>query len=112
VLRITDRKKDLIVTGGENVSSLQVESCLLEHPDVADVAVIGVPHERWGETPKALVVPREGTTVDEPALIAFTRERLAHFKCPTSIEPRDSLPRTATGKVQKYLLRAPYWPQR
>ncbi|HEX4306822.1 MAG TPA: AMP-binding protein [Solirubrobacterales bacterium] len=109
VLRITDRKKDLIVTGGENVSSLQVESCLLEHPDVADVAVIGVPHERWGETPKALVVPRDGATVDEAALIAFCRERLAHFKCPTSIEPRTSLPRTATGKVQKYRLRAPYW---
>jgi acyl-CoA synthetase (AMP-forming)/AMP-acid ligase II len=106
MLRITDRKKDMIVTGGENVSSLQVESCLLEHPDVVDVAVIGVPHERWGETPKALVVLRDGATLDEPALIDFTRERLAHFKCPTSIEARDSLPRTATGKVQKYLLRA------
>jgi fatty-acyl-CoA synthase len=105
VLRITDRKKDMIVTGGENVSSLQVESCLLEHPDVADVAVIGVPHERWGETPKALVVLRDGATLDEAALIDFCRERLAHFKCPTSIEAIDSLPRTATGKVQKYLLR-------
>jgi fatty-acyl-CoA synthase len=110
VLRITDRKKDLIVTGGENVSSLQVEACLLEHPDVADVAVIGVPHERWGETPKALVVPREGATIDEAELIAFCRERLAHFKAPTSVETRDSLPRTATGKLQKYRLRAPYWP--
>jgi acyl-CoA synthetase (AMP-forming)/AMP-acid ligase II len=109
VLRITDRKKDLIITGGENVSSLQVESCLLEHPDVADVAVIGVPHERWGETPKALVVPRDGATLDETALIAFCRERLAHFKCPTSIETREALPRTATGKLQKYRLRAPYW---
>jgi fatty-acyl-CoA synthase len=105
VLRITDRKKDMIVTGGENVSSLQVESCLLEHPDVADGAVIGVPHERWGETPKALVVLRDGATLDEAALIDFCRERLAHFKCPTSIEAIDSLPRTATGKVQKYLLR-------
>jgi acyl-CoA synthetase (AMP-forming)/AMP-acid ligase II len=110
VLRITDRKKDLIITGGENVSSLQVESRLLEHPDVADVAVIGVPHERWGETPKALVVPRDGAAIDEAALIAFCRERLAHFKCPTSVETRESLPRTATGKLQKYLLRAPYWP--
>lgn len=109
VLRITDRKKDLIVTGGENVSSLQVEACLLEHPDVGDVAVIGVPHERWGETPKALVVPRDGAAIDEAALIAFCRERLAHFKCPTSIEARESLPRTATGKLQKHLLRAPYW---
>jgi acyl-CoA synthetase (AMP-forming)/AMP-acid ligase II len=109
VLRITDRKKDLIVTGGENVSSLQVESRLLEHPDVADVAVIGVPHERWGETPKALVVLREGAALDEAGLIAFCREGLAHFKCPTSVEARESLPRTATGKVQKYRLRAPYW---
>lgn len=109
VLRITDRKKDLIVTGGENVSSLQVESCLLEHPDVADVAVIGVPHERWGETPKALVVPRDGATIDEAALLAFCRARLTHFKCPTSVETRESLPRTATGKLQKYRLRAPYW---
>jgi acyl-CoA synthetase (AMP-forming)/AMP-acid ligase II len=109
MLRITDRKKDLIITGGENVSSLQVESCLLEHPDVADVAVIGVPHERWGETPKALVVARDGAAIDEAALIAFARERLAHFKCPTSVEVREELPRTATGKLQKYRLRAPYW---
>jgi fatty-acyl-CoA synthase len=106
MLHITDRKKDMIVTGGENVSSLQVESCLLEHPDVADAAVIGVPHERWGETPKAIVVLHDGATLDQEALIAFTRERLAHFKCPTVVEARDSLPRTATGKVQKYLLRA------
>jgi fatty-acyl-CoA synthase len=108
-LLITDRKKDVIVTGGENVSSLEVEACLHDHPDVADVAVIGVPHERWGESPKALVVMREGAMFDEDALIAFCRERLAHFKCPTSIEQRHSLPRTATGKTQKYLLRRPYW---
>jgi acyl-CoA synthetase (AMP-forming)/AMP-acid ligase II len=108
-LRITDRKKDVIVTGGENVSSLEVEACLHDHPDIADVAVIGVPHERWGETPKALVVMRDGATFDPDALIAFCRERLAHFKSPTSVEQRDSLPRTATGKTQKYLLRHPYW---
>jgi fatty-acyl-CoA synthase len=108
-LQITDRKKDVIVTGGENVSSLEVEACLHEHPEVVDVAVIGVPHERWGETPKALVVLREGSTLDPAALIGFCRERLAHFKCPTTVESRDGLPRTATGKVQKYLLRQPYW---
>jgi acyl-CoA synthetase (AMP-forming)/AMP-acid ligase II len=109
VLWITDRKKDVIVSGGENVSSLQVEACLHEHADVTDAAIIGVPHPRWGETPKALVVVRDGATFDEAALIAFCRERLAHFKCPTSIEQRDALPRTATGKLQKYLLREPYW---
>jgi fatty-acyl-CoA synthase len=110
ILRITDRKKDVIVTGGENVSSLQVEACLLEHPDVTDVAVIGVPHERWGETPKALVVLRDGASFDPDALIDHCRQRLAHFQAPTSVEQRDALPRTATGKVQKYLLREPYWP--
>jgi acyl-CoA synthetase (AMP-forming)/AMP-acid ligase II len=110
-LRITDRKKDVIVTGGENVSSLEVEACLYDHPDVTDVAVIGVPHSRWGETPKALVVLRDGAVFEPDGLIAFCRQRLAHFKCPTSVEQRDSLPRTATGKVQKYLLREPYWVQ-
>ena len=108
-LRITDRKKDVIVTGGENVSSLEVEACLYDHPDVTDVGVVGVPSERWGETPKALVVLRDGAVFDPDALITFCRQRLAHFKCPTSVEQRDSLPRTATGKVQKYLLREPYW---
>ena len=109
LLRITDRKKDIIVTGGENVSSLQVEGCLLKHPDVVDAAVIAVPHERWGETPKALVVLREGVRFDPQALIDFCRTQLAHFEAPTSVEQRDSLPRTATGKLQKYLLREPYW---
>ncbi len=109
VLRITDRKKDIIVSGGENVSSLQVEACLLKHADVVDVAVIAVPHERWGETPKALVVLQEGAEFDPEELIAFCRTQLAHFQAPTSVERRDSLPRTATGKLQKYLLREPYW---
>jgi fatty-acyl-CoA synthase len=109
VLRITDRKKDVIVSGGENVSSLQVEAVLHGHPDVVDVAVIAVPHERWGETVKALVVLREGADLDESALLDHCKEHLAGFQCPSSIEARDSLPRTATGKVQKFLLREPYW---
>ncbi len=108
-LTITDRKKDVILTGGENVSSIEVEDCLHGHPDVREVAVIGVPSERWGETVKALVVAREGADVNEAALIAFARGRMAHFKCPTSVELRESLPRTATGKIQKFRLRAPYW---
>ena len=106
---ISDRKKDVIITGGENVSSIEVEDCLYQHEAVAEVAVIGVPDERWGETIKALVVVREGSTVTEAELIAHCRGRLAHFKAPTSVELRDALDRTATGKLQKYKLRGPYW---
>lgn len=108
-LVISDRKKDVIISGGENVSSIEVEDCLYQHPDVAEVAVIGVPDDRWGETVKALVVLKPGATAKADDLIAFTRERLAHFKCPTSVEFRDDLLRTATGKLQKFRLRAPYW---
>jgi len=108
-LTISDRKKDVIISGGENVSSIEVEDCLFSHPDVAEVAVIGVPDERWGETVKALVVLAPGATVDEAALIAHCRSKLAHYKCPTSIEFRDELARTATGKLQKFKLREPYW---
>jgi acyl-CoA synthetase (AMP-forming)/AMP-acid ligase II len=108
-LTIEDRKKDVIISGGENVSSIEVEGHLYQHPAVVEVAVIGVPDERWGETVKALVVARPGTAVDEAELIAFCRRDLSHFKCPTSVELRDSLPRTATGKLQKFKLRSPYW---
>jgi acyl-CoA synthetase (AMP-forming)/AMP-acid ligase II len=108
-LVISDRKKDVIISGGENVSSIEIEDVLHSHPAVAEVAVIGVPDERWGETVKALVVPVAGADVDEAMLIAHCRDRLAHFKCPTSVEIRDTLPRTATGKLQKFKLRAPYW---
>jgi acyl-CoA synthetase (AMP-forming)/AMP-acid ligase II len=108
-LTIEDRKKDVIISGGENVSSIEVEGHLYQHPAVAEVAVIGVPDEHWGETVKALVVVRPGTAVDEAELIEFCRSGLAHFKCPTSVELRDTLPRTATGKLQKFKLRSPYW---
>ena len=108
-LTISDRKKDVIISGGENVSSIEVEDCLFSHPDVAEVAVIGVPDAKWGETVKALVVLVEGATADEAALRAHCREHLAGFKCPTSFEFRDELARTATGKLQKFKLRAPYW---
>jgi fatty-acyl-CoA synthase len=106
---IADRKKDVIITGGENVSSIDVEDCLFQHPAVAEVAVIGVPDEKWGETIKALVVLRPGSAVSERELIDFCRGRLAHFKCPTSVEFREALTRTATGKLQKFKLREPYW---
>jgi fatty-acyl-CoA synthase len=108
-LTIADRKKDVIITGGENVSSIEVEDRLFSHPAVAEVAVIGVPDEKWGETIKALVVVAPGAEVTERQLIDHCRQTLAHFKSPTSVEFRDELARTATGKLQKYKLRAPYW---
>jgi acyl-CoA synthetase (AMP-forming)/AMP-acid ligase II len=106
---IADRKKDVIISGGENVSSIEVEDCLFQHPTVAECAVIGVPDEKWGETVKALVVLRPGMEATERELIDFCRSKLAHFKCPTSIDIKTELARTATGKLQKFKLRAPYW---
>jgi acyl-CoA synthetase (AMP-forming)/AMP-acid ligase II len=106
---IADRKKDVIISGGENVSSIEVEDCLYGHPAVAEACVIGVPDEKWGETVKALVVLREGQTATDAELIEHCRAHLAHFKCPTSVEMVDELPRTATGKLQKFKIRQPYW---
>ena len=106
---ISDRRKDVIITGGENVSSIEVEDCLFQHPAVAEVAVIGVPDETWGESVKALVVLREGHTATEAELIEHCRGSLAHFKAPKSVELREELARTATGKLQKFKLREPYW---
>lgn len=106
---LIDRAKDLVISGGENVYPVEVENVLAAHPQLAEVAVIGVPHERWGETVKAIVVPAAGEVVVEEEVIAFVRERLARFKCPTSVEVATALPRTATGKVLKHVLREPYW---
>ncbi|MFC6286795.1 AMP-binding protein [Nocardioides sp. GCM10027113] len=108
-LTISDRKKDVIITGGENVSSIEVEDVLFSHPAVAEVAVIGVPSEKWGETIKALVVLADEEQASEAELIAWCKEKAAGYKAPTSIEFRDELARTATGKLQKFKLRAPYW---
>ncbi len=108
-LVISDRKKDVIITGGENVSSVEVEDCLYQHPAVAEAAVIGVPDAKWGETVKALVVLRGENQATESELIEHCRARLSHFKCPTSVEVREVLPRTATGKLQKFKLREPFW---
>ncbi|MEA3077041.1 MAG: hypothetical protein QOF60_1949 [Actinomycetota bacterium] len=106
---IADRKKDVIISGGENVSSIEVEDCLFQHAAVAECAVIGVPDDKWGETVKALVVLRSGVAATEADLIEHCRGRMAHYKCPTSVEFRDALARTATGKLQKFKLRSPYW---
>src|SRR5262249_30522672 len=108
-IAISDRKKDVIISGGENVSSIEVEDCLFQHAAVAEAAVIGVPDEKWGETIKALVVLRPGATATEKDLIEHCRGRMTHYKCPTTIEVRDALVRTATGKLQKFKLREPYW---
>jgi acyl-CoA synthetase (AMP-forming)/AMP-acid ligase II len=104
-LYLTDRVKDMIISGGENIYPAEIERVLVEHPAVAEVAVIGVPHPKWGETPKAVVVAAAGHPVDGPSLIEYCRERLARFKCPTSVEQVDALPRNPTGKVLKTELR-------
>jgi acyl-CoA synthetase (AMP-forming)/AMP-acid ligase II len=108
-LTISDRKKDVIISGGENVSSIEVEDCLYQHPAVAEACVIGVPDEKWGEAVKALIVLKPGTSASEKELIDHARESLAHFKCPQSVEFRDEFARTSTGKLQKFKIRAPYW---
>ena len=108
-LTISDRKKDVIISGGENVSSIEVEDALFSHPEVAEVAVIGVPDEKWGETVTALVVLTPGASLTEADVIAHTPHQLAGYKCPKRVELRDSLARTATGKLQKFKLREPYW---
>ncbi|MDQ4112787.1 MAG: AMP-binding protein, partial [Actinomycetota bacterium] len=111
-LTISDRIKDVIITGGENVSSAEVEDVLFLHPSVAEVAVIGIPSEKWGETILALVVLAEGAQATQEELIAWCKERAAGYKAPTVVEFRDSLARTATGKLQKFKLREPYWGDR
>jgi fatty-acyl-CoA synthase len=102
---IRDRIKDVIISGGENISSVEVEGVLLRHPAVQEVAIVGLPHEKWGEAPHAYVVLKSGASATEPELIAHTRDRLAHFKAPHSVTFVQELPKTATGKIQKYVLR-------
>jgi long-chain acyl-CoA synthetase len=107
-LYILDRKKDMIKPGGENVYSPEVESMILAHPAVLEASVIGVPHEKWGETIRAVVVCRQDHAIEEMELIAWCRERMTHFKCPTSVVMVDSLPKGGTGKIQKNVLREKY----
>ena len=108
-LYIHDRVKDMIVSGGENVYPAEIENVLMAHPEIADAAVIGVPHERWGETVKAIITPADGADPTEAAIIAYTKERLAGYKCPTSVDRMDLIPRNPSGKILKTELRAPYW---
>jgi acyl-CoA synthetase (AMP-forming)/AMP-acid ligase II len=106
---VTDRIKDMIISGGENIYPAEIERVLAEHPALQDVAVIGVPDERWGEVPKAVVVAKPGATVDTDELLAWCRERLASFKCPKTVDVLAELPRNPTGKILKKDLRKPYW---
>jgi fatty-acyl-CoA synthase len=104
-VEIRDRLKDVIISGGENISSVEVEGVLLRHPDIQEVAVVGIPHDRWGETPHAFVVLKPSATADENELREFARSHMAHFKTPTGFTFLTELPKTGTGKVQKYVLR-------
>src|SRR5881227_1216644 len=104
-VEIRDRLKDVIISGGENISSVEVDSVLLRHPAVEEVAIVGLSHERWGEAPHAFVVLKQGARADEGELREFARANLAHFKAPHSVTFIKDLPKTATGKIQKYILR-------
>jgi fatty-acyl-CoA synthase len=107
-IELRDRAKDVIISGGENISSIEVEQAICAHPAVLECAVIAIPDERWGERPKAFVALRAGATADEAGIIAFCRERIAHYKCPDAVAFGE-LPKTSTGKVQKTRLREPEW---
>jgi acyl-CoA synthetase (AMP-forming)/AMP-acid ligase II len=106
---IVDRKKDIIISGGENISSLEVEKCLYGHPAVLECAVIAVPDEKWGEVPKALVVLKEEEKAGEEQLLQFCRQNLAGYKCPRSVDFLEALPKGGTGKILKKTLRERYW---
>jgi len=101
----------VIISGGENISSIEVEQAICAHPAVLECAVVATPHDHWGERPKAFVTLKSGAAASEAEIIAFCRERLAHFKCPDAVD-FGTLPKTGTGKVQKFLLREPEWSDR
>jgi fatty-acyl-CoA synthase len=107
-IELRDRAKDIIISGGENISTIEVERRISQHPGVLEVAVIAIPDEKWGEVPKAFVVPKAGVQLIEREIVDFCRERLAHFKCPRAVEFGD-LPKTSTGKIQKFVLREREW---
>ena len=106
---IKDRIKDMIVSGSENVYPAEVEAVLAGHPDIVEVAVIGIPDKKWGETVKAVVVKRPGSTLTEDGLVEWARDKMAGYKRPRSIDFVDKLPRNASGKLLKRTLREPYW---
>ncbi|MEU6135482.1 long-chain-fatty-acid--CoA ligase [Nocardioides sp. NPDC047086] len=108
-VELRDRAKDVVISGGENISTVEVEQALMSHPAVLEAAVVGVPDDRWGESPKGYVVLRTGHDVDGPALISHVRSRIAHYKAPREVEVLPTLPKTSTGKIQKFVLREEAW---
>jgi len=109
-ITIVDRVKDMIITGGENVYSAEVENAIMQYPGLAECAVIGIPDTKWGEAVHAIVVPREGESPDGQAIIEHCRELIAHYKCPHTVAVRtEPLPKSGAGKIQKFELRAPFW---
>jgi fatty-acyl-CoA synthase len=107
-IELRDRAKDVIISGGENISTIEVEQTIVQHPAVMECAVVAIPDDTWGERPKAFVTLKPNQQASAEQIIAFCRERLAHFKCPDAVEFGD-LPKTSTGKVQKYVLREKEW---
>ena len=107
-IELRDRKKDIIISGGENISTIEIEQTVSCHPAVLECAVVAVPHEKWGERPKAFATLKDGAAASEGDIIDFCRQHLAHFKCPDAVE-FGPLPKTSTGKVQKYVLREKEW---
>ena len=107
-IELRDRAKDVIISGGENISTIEVEQAVAQHPAVMECAIVAIPDEKWGERPKAFVTLKSGQRATEKEIIAFSRERLAHFKCPVAVE-FGTLPKTSTGKIQKYVLREKEW---
>ncbi|HEX7927964.1 MAG TPA: acyl-CoA synthetase, partial [bacterium] len=107
-IELRDRAKDIIISGGENISTIEVENTLAAHPDILDVAIVSRPDTKWGEVPVAFVNVKPGRTLTEQAVIEFCRERLAHYKAPKAVV-FEALPRTSTGKVQKFALRERMW---
>jgi fatty-acyl-CoA synthase len=107
-IELRDRGKDVIISGGENISSIEVEQVIYRHPAVLECAVVGIPHQKWGESPKAFVTLKPGRTLTADELIRFCRDEIAHYKCPSAVEFTE-LPKTSTGKVQKFVLREKEW---
>ena len=108
-IELRDRAKDVIISGGENISTIEVEQAIASHPAVLEAAVVAMPHDHWGERPKAVVVVKPGTSVTTEELIAHVKGRIARFKAPDVIDFVDALPKTSTGKIQKYVLREKEW---
>jgi fatty-acyl-CoA synthase len=108
-IELRDRSKDIIISGGENISTIEVENTIYRHEGVREVAIVAIPHEKWGEVPKAFVTLKPGAGASEQEIIDFCRDHLAHFKCPKSVEFLEQIPKTSTGKIQKFKLREREW---